>query len=250
MTALKNLSPGASFTYAGEKFVVLEHMDDGVFCILEQSKKSVPFNGSDKNPMNDYRGSNLEKEIAAWLDGLRGNGAKAGDMVKFDVELTDGDRSHSYGTISAYAAPLTLWQYGKYKELMPLNEDDWWWLVTPWACPWLRSPGCSSSNGSKYAFFVYTDGDCYNSSCSSSYGIRPALKLNSLLLVSSDGEEKADEGCDFCENFDFGMASAKVEDMRANIYFCGGSRRYQKEEQFRFCPVCGKKLFAEDDTEE
>lgn len=49
---------------------------------------------------------------------------------------------------------------------------------------WLRSPGCSYFSS---ALYVGSNGDWFSSSCSSSYGIRPALILPSTLLVSDDG---------------------------------------------------------------
>lgn len=49
---------------------------------------------------------------------------------------------------------------------------------------WLRSPYCYSFGN---ALYVGSDGDCNRGSCSSSYGIRPALILPSTLLVSDDG---------------------------------------------------------------
>ena len=49
---------------------------------------------------------------------------------------------------------------------------------------WLRSPDCVDFND---ALCVSSDGDWYYDSCSSSYGIRPALILPSTLLVSDDG---------------------------------------------------------------
>lgn len=49
---------------------------------------------------------------------------------------------------------------------------------------WLRSPLCSSFD---LALCVSSNGDWYSSSCSVSYGIRPALILPSTLLVSDDG---------------------------------------------------------------
>lgn len=50
---------------------------------------------------------------------------------------------------------------------------------------WLRSPGCNITY--KRALVVKSDGDCGDTSCSYSYGIRPALILPSTLLVSDDG---------------------------------------------------------------
>ena len=49
---------------------------------------------------------------------------------------------------------------------------------------WLRSPNCSHFLS---ALYVLSNGDWNRSSCSSSYGIRPALILPSTLLVSDDG---------------------------------------------------------------
>ena len=49
---------------------------------------------------------------------------------------------------------------------------------------WLRSPGC---NYFYNALYVSSNGDWGGSSCSRSYGIRPALILPSTLLVSDDG---------------------------------------------------------------
>lgn len=54
--------------------------------------------------------------------------------------------------------------------------------ATSW---WLRSPGCNITY--KRALAVSSDGDCGDTSCSYSNGIRPALILPSTLLVSDDG---------------------------------------------------------------
>lgn len=54
-------------------------------------------------------------------------------------------------------------------------------------CWWLRSPYCRSNFGATCAFYVYSDGDWVSYSCSYSFGIRPALILDSSLLVSDDG---------------------------------------------------------------
>lgn len=48
--------------------------------------------------------------------------------------------------------------------------------------------------------------------------------------------------CMFCDEFDFETASAIVDGRGASICIAGGSGRYTKEEQFKFCPVCGKRL--------
>lgn len=175
MRKLASISPGAIFNFAGEKFVVLEQHEGTAFVLLAQSKVSCPFNDkADAEDRNNYIGSTLEERTNQWVEKLPRNEAEAAAILPFDVDLSCTDRSTSYGTITVKAAPLTLWQYGQFKELIPLNEDDWWWLVTPWACRWLRSPYTGSTN---YVWDVYTGGNYSNGSASNSYGIRPALLL-------------------------------------------------------------------------
>ena len=147
MKKITKLSPGTIFNYAKEKFVVLEQMEDGVLCLLAQSKDSVPFHRDGGDFPNNYGMSTLKKDIEGpWLDNLIANGAKRSDLVPFDVDLRQADGSFGYGMLKGvYAAPLTLWQYGKYKDIIPLNEDDWWWLVTPLYVKTPGSPYCYSA---------------------------------------------------------------------------------------------------------
>ena len=191
MKKLAKLSPGRIFNFAGEKFVVMEQRDGAAFVLLAQSKESCPFNDKDDaENRNDYTCSTLKEHIDKWVEALPRTSEEAAAILPFEVDLSCTDRSKSYGTITVKAAPLTLWQYGQFKELIPLNEDDWYWLVTPWACRWLRSPLTGDTD---YVWFVDTDGD-YNvdDGASNSYGIRPALLLNSDLLVSLDDEVEDD----------------------------------------------------------
>lgn len=196
MKKLAKLSPGRIFNFAGEKFVVMEQRDGAAFVLLAQSKESCPFNDKDDaENRNDYTRSTLKERIDKWVEALPRTSEEAAAILPFEVDLSCTDRSKSYGTITVKAAPMTLWQYGQFKELIPLNEDDWYWLVTPWACRWLRSPGASYTN---VVWYVYTSGYCNYYNASNSYGIRPALLLNSDLLVSLD-DEVEDDCCGECD---------------------------------------------------
>ena len=191
MKKLAKLSPGRIFNFAGEKFVVMEQRDGAAFVLLAQSKESCPFNDKDNvENRNDYTCSTLKERIDKWVEALPRTSAEAAAILPFEVDLSCTDRSNGYGTITVKAAPLTLWQYGQFKELIPLNEDDWYWLVTPWACRWLRSPFTVNTN---YVWYVLSYGNYNGYNASYSYGIRPALLLNSDLLVSTDDE--AEEDC-------------------------------------------------------
>lgn len=66
------------------------------------------------------------------------------------------------------------------KRVAYLNGSTTYW--------WLRSPHCG--NNASYALYVDSYGGWSYSTCSSSYGIRPALILPSTLLVSDDGTVK------------------------------------------------------------
>ena len=196
MKKLAKLSPGRIFNFAGEKFVVMEQRDGAAFVLLAQSKESCPFNDKDDaENRNDYTRSTLKERIDKWVEALPRTSEEAAAILPFEVDLSCTDRSKSYGTITVKAAPLTLWQYGQFKELIPLNEDDWYWLVTPWACRWLRSP---LTDYADYVWYVFSSGDCNGYDASNSYGIRPALLLNSDLLVSLD-DEVEDDCCGECD---------------------------------------------------
>lgn len=198
MKKLAKLSPGRIFNFAGEKFVVMEQRDGSTFVLLAQSKESCPFNDKDDaENRNDYTRSTLKERIDKWVEALPRTSEEAAAILPFEVDLSCTDRSNSYGTITVKAAPLTLWQYGQFKELIPLNEDDWYWLVTPWACRWLRSPVTSRTSG---MWYVSANGNYDDYYASSPRGIRPALLLNSDLLASLDDEVEEDccGECDCC----------------------------------------------------
>lgn len=204
MKKLATLSPGRIFNFAGEQFVVLEQRDGAAFVLLAQSKESCPFNDDmDAEDRNNYNLSTLKKRIDEWVGNLPRNSREAAAIQEFEVDLNCTDRSGGYGTTTVRAAPLTLWQYGKFKEVIPLNEDNYFWLVTPLACRWLRSPYTSVTG---YVWLVRSGGD-YNDRyyASSSNGIRPALLLNSDLLVSLDDEVEK-ESCDECDTCARGKA--------------------------------------------
>lgn len=196
MKKLAKLSPGRIFNFAGEKFVVMEQRDGAAFVLLAQSKESCPFNDKDDaENRNDYTHSTLKERIDKWVEALPRTSEEAAAILPFEVDLSCTDRSKSYGTITVKAAPLTLWQYGQFKELIPLNEDDWYWLVTPWACRWLRSPLTNYTSG---VWDVCSVGGYGRYGASDSFGIRPALLLNSDLLVSLD-DEVEDDCCGECD---------------------------------------------------
>lgn len=200
--ALKNLAPGDIFTFAGERFVVLEHLEDGTFVLTEGSIDDSPFQEKEADTRNDYSKSTVKDKVDKFVAELPRNSAEAAAILPFELDLRPTDQSNGYGTIEARAALLTLWQYGKYKEIIPLL-DDWWWLATPLWTRWLRSP---FTDNTLSAWNVVSDGDCGDSYCSYSVGVRPALKLDSELSVSVDSDDDCDTDCENCGSEDCGCS--------------------------------------------
>lgn len=199
---LKNLAPGDIFTFAGERFVVLEHLEGGTFVLTEGSSGDSPFQEKDTDTRNDYSKSTVKDKVDKFVAELPRNSAEAAAILPFELDLRPTDQSNGYGTIEVRAAPLTLWQYGKYKEIIPLL-DDLWWLATPLWTRWLRSP---NTYNTALAWIVDSNGDCNLNLCSNSYGVRPALKLNSELLVSVDSDDDCNEDCENCGCEDCGCS--------------------------------------------
>ena len=97
--------------------------------------------------------------------------------------LSATETSFSYGSMpSGEGAELAYFKgcadlYSDSKRVAYLNGS-----ATSW---WLRSPGCNVS--AKRALVVGSDGDSGDTSCSYSYGIRPALIIPSTTLVDESG---------------------------------------------------------------
>ena len=188
MKRVERLKPGTIINYAKEKFVVLGERNGGVFCLLAQSKDDVEFYDGNEKPYNDYRKSKLRATVEGrFLTRLFENGASMDDLVPYDLDLSETDGSDGYGVLqNVLAAPLTLWDYGKYKGVIPNNEDGAWWLATPLWAP--RSPDTYDSG---HVWGVDSDGYDSNWYCfNATRGVRPAIVLNSSLLVSYEGEEE------------------------------------------------------------
>lgn len=48
--------------------------------------------------------------------------------------------------------------------------------------------------------------------------------------------------CEFCERFDFSKAKIEINKYSANIALALCNTEFRKEEQFKYCPNCGREL--------
>ena len=120
--------------------------------------------------------------------GANGLSAKIFLLSGYEVGWTTSD--YSYFPVDG--AKLSYFESGtgtsaNNKRIANLNGSAANW--------WLRSPYTYYTN---YVWVVDSDGDYYNDYASDSFGIRPALLLNSDLLVSLD-DEVEDDCCGECD---------------------------------------------------
>ena len=121
------------------------------------------------------KGAGYGKTVTSGSSGLS---TKIFLLSSTEVNLVHGYEPTNEGACLSYFSG-TAQNGADNKRVAKLNGS-----ATNW---WLRSPCCSSNGGSSLALLVYGNGSWSSSSCSNSYGIRPALVLPSSLLVSDDG---------------------------------------------------------------
>lgn len=185
---LKEIAPGGVFHAFGHDYVVLDHNfasvagEIGVFCLDCGDVKTSRFNPLDAEEPNNYVDSELRDASSKYASQLYRDGLDPKNALAFSVSLNELDGSYGYGSIQAEVAPLTLWQFGRYKHLLPKSVSELpFWLVTPWT----RSPYTHSSN---YPCNVGTDGTAHSNGVNNTYGCRLALLFRPETLVSCDGE--------------------------------------------------------------
>ena len=183
---------GETFSVFGDKFVALDYIGGNVLAIRKEIWKTAPF---DTGGINDLRTASITGHLVQYFEDLCKNGASEDTIAMNTMDLKATDGSREYGTFDMRAGLLTLEQYGKYQDIIPL-ADDWWCLATPWRTPnpgGLRSPYANLTDD---VWVVNSNGDCNLSDATNTYGIRPALYFASDLLVSieDEGEEDATDG--------------------------------------------------------
>lgn len=71
------------------------------------------------------------------------------------------------------------------------------------------------------------------------------VALSALRPITREQVEKVWPGCDFCNMADFGEFGFEITKHYAKICCALGSWRFPQNEQFLFCPKCGKPLTDE-----
>lgn len=164
-TAVMNIAAGQCVKFHNEPCLVLEHRQNGTL-LMTCNQIEAKFGGS-----NNYAKSALAKHLnSTFLEALTEN--HVDEVLLRKVDLTAVNGSTEYGSVVCRVAPLTLDEYRRLRDIIPLPES-WEWFATPWSTPavneddtWVAGLGTSgsvdyynfgSSSGSRPAFLIPSD---------------------------------------------------------------------------------------------
>lgn len=176
--ALSTLNPGDKFMIGDERFVVLEHTEDGVRIVSDE------FAFSDKTfgDSNDWRVSYVRDLLSENGEYYRKIASIVGEenIIPMFRDLTSLDGLDDYGSCVDKISLMTAAEYAKYHKILGLksNYPDWWWLITPASTP--------SNDYSRFVCYVCSDGFLGWYDCGYANGVRPFLTLESSVLVLAD----------------------------------------------------------------
>lgn len=177
-TAVMNIAAGQCVKFHNEPCLVLEHRQNGTL-LMTCNQIEAKFGGS-----NNYAKSALAKHLnSTFLEALTEN--HVDEVLLRKVDLTAVNGSTEYGSVVCRVAPLTLDEYRRLRDIIPLPES-WEWFATPWSTPavneddtWVAGLGANGSVDSDY----YDD----------SYGSRPAFLIPSDYAVEVDEENPLEQ---------------------------------------------------------
>lgn len=186
---IKNLAPGAFFNAGPADMVVLEHFADGRTLLAAKEPignrpftvRPFTYNRTDPEPNpNNFAFSTLRVDLNTdFLGALSAAGVIPADKVlEAEWSLTDHDGANRYGVAVCKVAMLTEPLVRKYCDAGLLQIEDWEWTITPYA-------------GDAYDVrFVISGGGLSNDSAwYGTYGVRPALFVDSEICLSLEPDE-------------------------------------------------------------
>lgn len=182
MKKLKDFPRGATIPFAGHEWIVLETNTDDAGATLVLMKGILEAKAFDEGNNADWRKASAREYLnSAVLDNIQeAAGSSAGMILSFTRDLMAADgtfRESCEDTVSL----LTLDEYRRNRDVIePI--DAWWWLITRDSASYsygVRSVGTGGSLG---------DGSAYGGG----RGLRPALTLDSDLLIPEASDTDAD----------------------------------------------------------
>lgn len=178
---------GGTFTLDGVRFVKLDGDHDATFSVAEGIPADLDYvqfedDDASREDHNNFSGSLVQKVIERWL---RDKHKPIFDAtVERPIDLTTMDGMTDYGCPLTVGRILTIDEYRRHRRFIPLTDKPYW-LATGWTT---ASSPYSDTNS---AYYIIPDGTVRNHVvCFNSFAPRPALYLQSQILVSVDTEEE------------------------------------------------------------
>lgn len=177
-TAVMNIAAGQCVKFHNEPCLVLEHRQNGTL-LMTCNQIEAKFGGS-----NNYAKSALAKHLnSTFLEALTEN--HADEVLLREVDLTAVNGSTEYGILMCKVAPLTLDEYRRLRDIIPLPES-WEWFATPWSTP-------AVNEDDTWVAGLYTNGNVGNNLYCHSNGSRPAFLIPSDYAVEVDEENPLEQ---------------------------------------------------------
>lgn len=177
-TAVMNIAAGQCVKFHNEPCLVLEHRQNGTL-LMTCNQIEAKFGGS-----NNYAKSALAKHLnSTFLEALTEN--HADEVLLREVDLTAVNGSTEYGLLMCKVAPLTLDEYRRLRDIIPLPES-WEWFATPRSTP-------AVNEDDTWVAGLYSDGNVSGGSCGNSDGSRPAFLIPSDYAVEVDEENPLEQ---------------------------------------------------------
>lgn len=177
-TAVMNIAAGQCVKFHNEPCLVLEHRQNGTL-LMTCNQIEAKFGGS-----NNYAKSALAKHLnSTFLEALTEN--HVDEVLLRKVDLTAVNGSTEYGSVVCRVAPLTLDEYRRLRDIIPLPES-WEWFATPWSTP-------AVNEDDTWVAGLNTDGNVGHNVYGYSRGSRPAFLIPSDYAVEVDEENPLEQ---------------------------------------------------------
>lgn len=168
---LTGLKVGDYFEVAGTKWRILDIKPCGYVCLSDALEERKIFDSETNNwklsSLREYLNNDFYKKIADEI--------MEKNILPFGRDLLSLDGQTEYGNCTDYVSLLSIDDYRLYRKLIP-NNEQWWWLLTPWSTP------CNGYETQVSA--VSPSGFISSSYCVSNDGVRPLCIFSPNLFES------------------------------------------------------------------
>ena len=157
---LKDMNPGESVIIAGKPWTVLNDVDNGILCLMDDILFEKVFDDSKKGT-NNWAKSSLRKELnTSFLEEITNKIGQ--EPIETIVDLTTNDGLTDYGTCKDKVFSLSPYQYRKYRKLIKKIDKGYWTITADSTCnSYVRFVSSDGSLGGSYAYY-------------GNFGVRPA----------------------------------------------------------------------------